>query len=60
MLALVGEHDPVFTPALMAATYARRYPRATIEVLANAGHYPMNETPLALAAAIERFLRAAD
>ncbi|MCV6812779.1 alpha/beta fold hydrolase, partial [Achromobacter ruhlandii] len=59
VLALVGEHDPVFTPALMAATYARRYPRTTIEVLANAGHYPMNETPLALAAAIERFLRTA-
>ncbi|WP_415858196.1 alpha/beta fold hydrolase, partial [Achromobacter xylosoxidans] len=40
--------------------YARRYPRTTIEVLGNAGHYPMNETSLALAAAIERFLRAAD
>lgn len=57
LLALVGEHDQVFTPALMAATYARRYPRAMIEVLRNAGHYPMNETPLALVAAIERFLR---
>ena len=52
----MGEHDPVFNAALMAATYARRYPRAAVQVLQNAGHYPMNETPLALVAAIERFL----
>jgi pimeloyl-ACP methyl ester carboxylesterase len=40
----------------MAETFLRRYPLATLEVLRNAGHYPMNETPLALAAAIESFL----
>lgn len=54
--ALVGRHDPAFNAALMADTYARRYPLASVEVLENAGHYPMNETPLALAAAIESFL----
>lgn len=53
---LVGEHDPTFNAALMARTYLRRYPLAGVEVLQNAGHYPMNETPLALAAAIEHFL----
>lgn len=53
---LVGEHDPVFNAALMDRTYLRRYRQATVEVLENAGHYPMNETPLALVAAIERFL----
>lgn len=58
VLALVGEHDPVFNAALMAATYLRRYPGAVVDVLRNAGHYPMNETPLALVAAIERFLHA--
>ncbi|WP_353086956.1 alpha/beta hydrolase [Stenotrophomonas sp.] len=53
---LIGEHDPVFNAALMDRTYLRRYRQATLEVLENTGHYPMNETPLALAAAIERFL----
>ncbi|MGE8639123.1 MAG: alpha/beta fold hydrolase [Achromobacter sp.] len=55
---LVGRHDPTFNAALMAATYLRRYPFASLEVLEAAGHYPMNETPLALAAAIETFLAA--
>jgi pimeloyl-ACP methyl ester carboxylesterase len=53
---LIGEHDPVINAALMDRTYLRRYRQATLEVLENTGHYPMNETPLALAAAIERFL----
>jgi pimeloyl-ACP methyl ester carboxylesterase len=55
---LVGEHDPTFNAALMTETYLRRYPLATVEVIANAGHYPMSETPLALVAAIEPFLLA--
>lgn len=53
---LIGEHDPVFNAALMGRTCLVRYPHASVEVIANAGHYPMNETPLALVAAIERFL----
>ncbi|PJJ18008.1 pimeloyl-ACP methyl ester carboxylesterase [Janthinobacterium sp. 67] len=56
LLALVGEHDPRFDAALMRRTYLAWYPQARIEVLGNAGHYPMNETPLALAASIEAFL----
>lgn len=55
---LIGEHDPAFDAALMARTYLRRYPLATVDVLRNAGHYPMNETPLALVAAMEAFLLA--
>ncbi len=58
LLALVGEHDPRFDAALMRRTYLAWYPKARLEVLANAGHYPMNETPLALAASIEAFLSA--
>ncbi|OEZ85108.1 tropinesterase [Janthinobacterium sp. HH104] len=56
LLALVGEHDPRFDTALMRRTYLAWYPQARLEVLGNAGHYPMNETPLALAASIEAFL----
>ena len=56
LLALVGEHDPRFDAALMRRTYLAWYPQASLQVLANAGHYPMNETPLALAASIEAFL----
>lgn len=55
---LIGEHDPAFDAALMARTYLQRYPLATVDVLRNAGHYPMNETPLALVAAMESFLLA--
>lgn len=53
---LVGEHDPTFNADLMTNTCARRYADCTVEVLPNAGHYPMNETPLALVTAIEAFL----
>ncbi len=56
MKVLVGEHDPTFNAGLMAKTHLRRYPQATVEILQNAGHYPMNETPLALATAIESVL----
>ncbi|WMD22820.1 alpha/beta hydrolase [Achromobacter seleniivolatilans] len=56
MAIFIGEHDPVFNLKLMSETYLQRYPRATVQVLENAGHYPMNETPLALVAGLERFL----
>ncbi|QYG07504.1 alpha/beta fold hydrolase [Janthinobacterium sp. PAMC25594] len=56
LLALVGEHDPRFNADLMRRTYLAWYPQARLEVLGNAGHYPMNEAPLALAASIEAFL----
>lgn len=53
---LVGEHDPTFNTVLMEKTYLRRYRHASLEVMRNAGHYPMNEMPLALVAAMEAFL----
>ena len=56
LLALVGEHDPALGEAMARETYLKSYPNARLEVLANAGHYPMFETPLAMAASIERFL----
>ena len=34
----------------------QHYPQAQLHVLRNAGHYPMDETPVILATEIERFL----
>ncbi len=53
---IVGEHDMALTPDFMTATWLKSYPNSVLEVIANAGHYPMNETPVALAQAIEGFL----
>ncbi|MGV2289857.1 alpha/beta hydrolase [Trinickia sp. YCB016] len=55
---LIGENDPTYNAALMNATYLAWYPDSTLEVLPNAGHYPMDEVPLALVASIERCLRS--
>jgi pimeloyl-ACP methyl ester carboxylesterase len=53
---IVGEHDPALSAAVMEQTWLRFYPSAELEVVPNAGHYPMFETPAALAASIEEFL----
>jgi pimeloyl-ACP methyl ester carboxylesterase len=55
---LVGAHDPGLNADLMAQTWLRSYPNARLATLDNAGHYPVNETPVALATALEAFLRA--
>ena len=54
---IVGEHDPALTTTMMQATFLDCYPDCELEVMANAGHYPMHETPVALATSIENFLR---
>ena len=53
---IVGEHDPALGEATMRATFTNWYPNCELDVFANAGHYAMDETPVALAGAIERFL----
>ena len=53
---IIGEHDPAMSVRVMEQTWLRFYPGAELEVLSNAGHYPMYETPAALAASIEEFL----
>ena len=53
---IVGEHDPAVSVGLLSATAQQHSPQATIETLSNAGHYPMFETPVALATALERAL----
>jgi pimeloyl-ACP methyl ester carboxylesterase len=56
VLAIVGENDPALGADTVRATWLAWYPNARLEVLANAGHYPMDETPLALVSTMERFL----
>jgi pimeloyl-ACP methyl ester carboxylesterase len=53
---IVGEHDPSLNEELMRATFAQWYPRLEIDVMPNAGHYAMDETPVALATSLEHFL----
>lgn len=57
VLVMIGAHDPSLNEAAMRETYLRWYPNAELEVIANAGHYPMNETPVAFATLMEAFLR---
>ncbi len=57
-LAVVGEHDPALGADTIEATWMQTYPNARLEVLPNAGHYAMFETPVALATVVERFLSA--
>lgn len=53
---IVGEHDPALSAEVMKQTWLQFFPRAELEVIPNAGHYPMFETPAALAASVEEFL----
>jgi pimeloyl-ACP methyl ester carboxylesterase len=57
---VVGEHDPALGAALMRTTFQQWYPKLELEVMSNAGHYAIDETPVALATSIERFLKATD
>jgi pimeloyl-ACP methyl ester carboxylesterase len=56
MLVAVGEHDAALNAELMRQTYLVFHPNAELEIIPNAGHYPMQETPVYLATIIERFL----
>jgi pimeloyl-ACP methyl ester carboxylesterase len=53
---IVGETDPALPAAVMKQTWLVYFPVAELEVLANAGHYPMFEVPVVLATSIEAFL----
>ncbi|MBB5424136.1 esterase [Paraburkholderia atlantica] len=55
----IGEHDPTITADLTSRTWLAWYPHSTLETLGNAGHYPMYEVPLALATALENWLKEA-
>lgn len=57
VLVIAGEHDPALGAETCKATWLAHYPQARLEVMANAGHYPMDETPIALVSTIESFLQ---
>ena len=54
---ILGAHDAGLNAELMGATYLKWYPNARLSTIADAGHYPMEETPVLLAALVERFMR---
>ena len=54
---IVGEHDQAILPDVIKDTFLQWYKNAELDVMPNAGHYPMDETPVALMMSIEAFLR---
>ncbi len=56
VLVCIGEHDHAFSKELMDATYLKWLPKAELSIIANAGHYPMQEAPVNLATVMQQFL----
>jgi pimeloyl-ACP methyl ester carboxylesterase len=56
VLVVAGANDPALGAETCKATWLQHYPAARLEVMANAGHYPMDETPVALVSVVEKFL----
>lgn len=57
VLICLGEHDPAFPQVWVKETLLSWLPQAQLQVIANAGHYPMQETPVNLVTVMENFLR---
>ncbi|MEU7553398.1 alpha/beta hydrolase [Streptomyces sp. NPDC044571] len=56
VLLLAGANDPALGPEAMRATWMQWYPNARLEVVPDTGHYGPEESPEAVAAAVERYL----
>lgn len=52
---LIGEHDRIITAELMWDSLMKWFPAAELEILANCGHYPMQEIPVRLAHVLHQF-----
>lgn len=57
VLVCIGEHDHAFSKEAMEGTYLAWLPNSQLEIIANAGHYPMQEAPVNLATVMETFLK---
>ncbi|MDG3444220.1 alpha/beta fold hydrolase [Nitrospirillum amazonense] len=55
-LVMVGDRDPGLDAAAMERTFLAWHPNATLMVMPNCGHYPMQECPPRFAQMIENFL----
>lgn len=55
-LVVVGAHDPSRSEATVKAKWLARLPNARLVVMPDAGHYPIAEAPIALAAHVTAFL----
>jgi pimeloyl-ACP methyl ester carboxylesterase len=53
---MVGQHDPSINTVSVATTWLVHHPHASIEEVAGAGHYPMQEAPAFVGSAVERWL----
>ena len=56
-LICIGEHDHAFSKEAMESTYLAWLPNSQLEIIANAGHYPMQEVPVNLVTIIENFIK---
>ncbi len=53
---ITGEYDPTQPAEFMEQAWLQVYPNSELEVMRGTGHYPMYETPVALAVSLEEFL----
>jgi pimeloyl-ACP methyl ester carboxylesterase len=53
---IAGRHDPALGAQTLQATFGAWYPHLELEEFPDAGHYAMDESPVALASTVERFL----
>ena len=57
-VAIVGEHDSeMYSDSNMRSTFGRHFENFDVITIAGASHYPMCETPLVFAKALEDHLR---